>query len=223
MSVIESGAAVNVTYAEHETRAVAIHEAGHAAAAHATGPRSSRAGSRSACARAARSAIISRFAKRGALHAVAEREFGDLIHILGAMAAEHVFYGQNAERCRRRPEHGDGTRGDDGRQAGMGPQPIDLNGSPRRRARGGGEAARRHREARRADRAAADEPHARRRRLPRRPDRVDLQDPFKRQAPRRSSARRIVIAVQLHPLQQGQGGGRRRRPRREGARSTATS
>ena len=33
MSVIESGAAVNVKYVEHETRAVAIHEAGHAAAA----------------------------------------------------------------------------------------------------------------------------------------------------------------------------------------------
>src|SRR5204862_4314977 len=38
MSVIESGAAVNVKYVEHETRAIAIHEAGHAATAHTYRP-----------------------------------------------------------------------------------------------------------------------------------------------------------------------------------------
>ena len=34
MTVIESGTAVNVNYNETDARAVAIHEAGHAAAAH---------------------------------------------------------------------------------------------------------------------------------------------------------------------------------------------
>src|SRR2546429_6919289 len=34
MTAIESGTAIGVRYVEHETRAIAIHEAGHAAAAH---------------------------------------------------------------------------------------------------------------------------------------------------------------------------------------------
>ena len=34
MTTIESGTAINVKYVADETRAVAIHEAGHAAAAH---------------------------------------------------------------------------------------------------------------------------------------------------------------------------------------------
>src|SRR5438067_4197613 len=38
MTAIESGTAIGVRYVEHETRAVAIHEAGHAAAAHVYRP-----------------------------------------------------------------------------------------------------------------------------------------------------------------------------------------
>ncbi len=66
MTVIESGTAVGVRYVEHETRAVAIHEAGHAATARtSTGPSSSRAASRSRCA-AARSATTRRSRRRSA-------------------------------------------------------------------------------------------------------------------------------------------------------------
>ena len=95
MSVTESGAAINVKYVAHETRAVAIHEAGHAAAAHVYRPE-------------VESSRLSIRMRPGSLghHQSFEREerftkwhheyFGDLVHGLGAMAAEHVFYGENA-------------------------------------------------------------------------------------------------------------------------------
>jgi ATP-dependent Zn protease len=96
MSVIESGAAVNVKYVEHETRAIAIHEAGHAATAHIYRPE------------VESSRLSIRMRPGGALghHQSFDREerftnwhrelFGDLIHGLGAMAAEYAFYGENS-------------------------------------------------------------------------------------------------------------------------------
>jgi cell division protease FtsH len=95
MSVIESGAAVDVKYVEHETRAVAIHEAGHAAAAHAYRPE------------VESSRLSIRMRSGGSLghHQSFQKEerftqwnrelFGDLVHGLAAMAAEVVFYGEN--------------------------------------------------------------------------------------------------------------------------------
>jgi ATP-dependent Zn protease len=96
MSVIESGAAVEVKYVEHETRAIAVHEAGHAAAAHVYRPEleSSR--------------LSVRMRSGGSLghHQSFQKEerftqwhrelYGDLVHVLGAMAAEYVFYGENS-------------------------------------------------------------------------------------------------------------------------------
>jgi hypothetical protein len=96
MSVIESGAAVNVKYVEHETRAIAIHEAGHASTAHVYRPE------------VESSRLSIRMRPGGSLghHQSFDREerftnwhrelFGDLIHGLGAMAAEYVFYGENS-------------------------------------------------------------------------------------------------------------------------------
>jgi cell division protease FtsH len=97
MSVIEAGAAVDVQYTEHETRAVAIHEAGHAAAAHVYRPE------------VESSRLSIRMRSTGSLghHQSFEREerfgmkwqrefFGELVHVLGAMAAELVFYDQNS-------------------------------------------------------------------------------------------------------------------------------
>jgi ATP-dependent Zn protease len=96
MSVIESGAAVEVKYVEHETRSVAIHEAGHACAAHIYTPY--RESSR----------LTIKMRASGSLghHQTIEKEerflkwnhelFGELIWGLGAMAAEYVFYGENS-------------------------------------------------------------------------------------------------------------------------------
>jgi ATP-dependent Zn protease len=126
MTAVESGTAIGVHYAAHESRSVAIHEAGHASTAHAYRPE-------------IESSRLSIKMRGGSLghHQVFDREerfsrwqsedAGDLIHTVGAMAAEHVFYGQNSR----------GVGGDLGyataRAAtmvgvwGMAPGPIDLS------------------------------------------------------------------------------------------------
>jgi len=96
MTTVETGTAQNIDYIQEETRAVAIHEAGHAAASHiylGDDVLSTRLSIR----------------KRGGMlghHQSMEKEerfshfrsyyTGRLIAVLGAMAAEHVFYGENS-------------------------------------------------------------------------------------------------------------------------------
>jgi ATP-dependent Zn protease len=126
MTVIEAGTAIGVQYTQQETRAVAIHEAGHAAAAHAYRPE-------------IESSRLSIRMRGGSLghHQFFDREerfsrwqsedAGDLIHTVGAMAAEHVFYGENSR----------GVGGDLGQATqraasmvgvwGMAPEPVDLS------------------------------------------------------------------------------------------------
>ena len=128
MTVIEAGTAIGVQYTEKETRAVAIHEAGHAAAAHAYRPE-------------IESSRLSIRMRGGSLghHQFFDREerfsrwqsedAGDLIHTVGAMAAEHVFYGENSR----------GVGGDLGQATaraasmvgvwGMAPPPVELSGA----------------------------------------------------------------------------------------------
>jgi cell division protease FtsH len=127
MSVIESGAAINVKYVEHETRAVAIHEAGHASTAHVYRPE-------------VESSRLSIRMRPGSLghHQSFEREerftkwqheyFGDLIHGLGAMAAEHVFYGENGSGVGGDLEFGTQTVAMMVGMAGMSAPRLDLNG-----------------------------------------------------------------------------------------------
>ncbi len=95
MTTIESGTAINVTYVEHETRAVAIHEAGHAAAAHVYRPdlESSRLSIRM---RGGSLGHHQAFEKEERFSQWHHEEFGALVHTLGAMAAEQVFYDQNS-------------------------------------------------------------------------------------------------------------------------------
>jgi cell division protease FtsH len=95
MTTVESGMAVNIEYVADETRSVAIHEAGHATAAHVYVPK-------------AESTRLSIRMRGGSLghHQALERDerfsgfrsddMGILIWILGAMAAEYVFYGENS-------------------------------------------------------------------------------------------------------------------------------
>jgi ATP-dependent Zn protease len=97
MTTVETGTATNIEYIEEETRAVAIHEAGHAAAGHVFlgderhSTRLSirmRGGSLGHYQSADKDERFSQF--RG-------RVMGTLIMTLGAMAAEHVFYGENSQ------------------------------------------------------------------------------------------------------------------------------
>jgi cell division protease FtsH len=127
MTTVESGTAVNIEYPEEETRAVAIHEAGHAAASHVYMKDSE-------------STRISIRMRGGSLghHQAAEQverfsrwrseQLAMLIWGLGAMAAERVFYGQTSS----------GVGGDVGAvtalaalmvgASAMGPEPLDLDG-----------------------------------------------------------------------------------------------
>ena len=95
MTTLEAGTAVGVEYVAHETQAVAVHEAGHAAAGHAY-------------LQGAESTRLSIRMRGGSLghHQALEKEerfgrfqtemFARLVWGLGAMAAERVFYGENS-------------------------------------------------------------------------------------------------------------------------------
>ncbi|MDE3025543.1 MAG: AAA family ATPase, partial [Acidobacteriota bacterium] len=125
MSVTESGAAINIKYVEHETRAVAVHEAGHAAAAHVYRPE-------------VESSRLSIRMRPGSLghHQSFEREerftkwhreyFGDLVHGLAAMAAEHVFYGETASGVSGDLDYATQTAAAMAGISGMGPMPVDV-------------------------------------------------------------------------------------------------
>jgi SpoVK/Ycf46/Vps4 family AAA+-type ATPase len=129
MTTVESGTAVNIEYAPDETRAVAIHEAGHAAASHVymKDVESTRLSIRM---RGAALGHHQAFEKEERFSKWRSEQMAALIWGLGAMAAERVFYGENST----------GVGGDVqavtalaawmvGTSA-MGPQPVDLNGFP---------------------------------------------------------------------------------------------
>lgn len=127
MTTVEAGVAVGQPYPKHEERATAIHEAGHAVCGHLYMEN-----------RLSTRLSIRKRGSSGGHHQAMEIEdrfghwrseqVGDLIWGLGALAAEHVFYGQNTT----------GVGGDVGSvtaQAAhmvgfhaMAPAPIDLSG-----------------------------------------------------------------------------------------------
>lgn len=91
---LESGVAIGLDYTPKEARATAIHEAGHAAAAHIYRPdmESSRL---SIKARGRSLGHHQSFAKEERFSKFRSEEFGSLVHGLAAMAAEYVFYDEN--------------------------------------------------------------------------------------------------------------------------------
>ena len=94
MTTVESGVAIGQAYPKHEERATAIHEAGHAVCGHLFMEN-----------RLSTRLSIRKRGSSGGHHQAMEiedrfghwrsEEVGDLIWGLGALAAEHVFYGQN--------------------------------------------------------------------------------------------------------------------------------
>jgi cell division protease FtsH len=126
MTTIESGTAVGVTYVDEESRAVAIHEAGHAVASHVymQDVMSTRLSIRMRGNSLGHHQAIE---KEERFSSWRHEEVGKLVWTLGAMAAEHVFYGEN----------GIGVGGDIRSatwsvarmvgQSGMGPEPISLD------------------------------------------------------------------------------------------------
>ncbi len=95
MTTIESGMAINIDYIPEETRAVAIHEAGHAVAGHAymKGAESTRLSIRR---RGEALGHHQALEKEERFSSWRSEEIARLIWTLGAMAAERVFYGENS-------------------------------------------------------------------------------------------------------------------------------
>ena len=134
MTTVESGTAVGVEYVPEETRAVAIHEAGHAAAAHVflKGAESTRISIRM---RAGSLGHHMALEKEERFSSWKHEEMGKLAWTLGSLAAEQVFYGENATGV------GGDLQSATGRAAwmvgisGMGPDRIELNGNEEARGR----------------------------------------------------------------------------------------
>jgi hypothetical protein len=95
MTTVESGTAVGTEYVPDETRAVAIHEAGHAAAAHVymKGAESTRLSIKR---RGAALGHHQAREKEERFSSWRSEEIAQLVWALGAMAAERVFYGENS-------------------------------------------------------------------------------------------------------------------------------
>ncbi len=95
MTTVESGTAIGTEYVPEETRAVAIHEAGHAAAAHVymKGAESTRLSIRR---RGAALGHHQAREKEERFSSWRSEEIAQLVWALGAMAAERVFYGENS-------------------------------------------------------------------------------------------------------------------------------
>jgi ATP-dependent Zn protease len=130
MTTVESGTAVGVEYVPEETRAVAIHEAGHAAAAHVLlkGAESTRISIRM---RAGSLGHHQALEKEERFSSWKSEEMAKLAWTLGALAAEQVFYGENATGV------GGDLQAATGRSAwmvgvsGMGPDPIPIDSRAR--------------------------------------------------------------------------------------------
>ena len=127
MTVIESGTAVDVEYHEDDARATAIHEAGHAASAHVYRPdlESSRLSIKM---RGGSLGHHQSFEKEERFGKFQSKMFGELIHAVGAMAAELAFYGENSNGVGGDLQSATWTASMMVGAAGMSPLPLDLHG-----------------------------------------------------------------------------------------------
>jgi ATP-dependent Zn protease len=97
MTTVESGTAQNIDYVQEETRAVAIHEAGHAAAGHVFLEKDVLSTRLSIRKRGSSLGHYQSMEKDERFSHFRSRVMGELIMTLGAMAAEQVFYGENSQ------------------------------------------------------------------------------------------------------------------------------
>ncbi|HLY50100.1 MAG TPA: AAA family ATPase [Solirubrobacteraceae bacterium] len=97
MTTVESGTAQNIEYIAEETRAVAIHEAGHAAAGHIYLEEDVLSTRLSIRKRGNSLGHYQSMEKDERFSHFRSRVLGGLIMTLGAMAAEQVFYGENSQ------------------------------------------------------------------------------------------------------------------------------
>ena len=130
MTTVETGTAQNIDYIQEETRAVAIHEAGHAVAGHIYLEKELLS---------TRLSIRKRGGSLGHYQSMEKDErfshfrgyvMGRLIMTLGAMAAEHVFYGENSQGVSGDVFSATATAASMVGAWAMGPDPVTIDQSP---------------------------------------------------------------------------------------------
>jgi ATP-dependent Zn protease len=129
MTTVESGTAQNIEYVAEETRAVAIHEAGHAATGHIFLERDVLSTRLSIRKRGGSLGHYQAMEKEERFSHFRSRLMGSLIMTLGAMAAEHVFYGENTEGVAGDVQSATNTAALMVGWCAMGPEPVHLRGS----------------------------------------------------------------------------------------------
>jgi ATP-dependent Zn protease len=128
MTTVEAGTAQNIDYIPEETRAVAIHEAGHAAAGHVYLEKEILSTRLSIRKRGSSLGHYQGMEKDERFSHFRGRVFGSLVMTLGAMAAEHVFYGENSQGVSGDLLSATSTAAAMVGMWGMGPEPVALGG-----------------------------------------------------------------------------------------------
>jgi cell division protease FtsH len=129
MTTVEAGTAQNIEYVPEETRAVAIHEAGHAAAGHVFLGDEILSTRLSIRKRGGSLGHYQGMEKDERFSHFRSRVMGSLIMTLGAMAAEHVFYGENSQGVSGDVQSATTTAAAMVGLWAMGPDPVHLAGS----------------------------------------------------------------------------------------------
>ncbi len=129
MTTVETGTAQNIEYIQEETRAVAIHEAGHAAAGHVFLEKDVLSTRLSIRKRGGSLGHYQSMEKDERFSHFRSRVMGGLIMTLGAMAAEHVFFGENSQGVSGDVESATATAAAMVGMWAMGPDPVHIGGS----------------------------------------------------------------------------------------------
>jgi ATP-dependent Zn protease len=129
MTTVETGTAQNIEYIQEETRAVAIHEAGHAAAGHIFLEKDVLSTRLSIRKRGGSLGHYQSMEKDERFSHFRGRVMGQLVMTLGAMAAEHVFYGENSQGVGGDVQSATATAAAMVGMWAMGPDPVHIAGS----------------------------------------------------------------------------------------------
>ena len=129
MTTVETGTAQNIEYIQEETRAVAIHEAGHAAAGHVYLEKDVLSTRLSIRKRGGSLGHYQSMEKDERFSHFRSRVMGELVMTLGAMAAEHVFYGENSQGVSGDVASATATAAAMVGIWAMGPDPVHIFGS----------------------------------------------------------------------------------------------
>jgi ATP-dependent Zn protease len=129
MTTVETGTAQNIEYIQEETRAVAIHEAGHAAAGHIYLEKDVLSTRLSIRKRGGSLGHYQSMEKDERFSHFRGRVMGGLVMTLGAMAAEHAIFGENSQGVGGDVASATATAAAMVGMWAMGPDPVHMHGS----------------------------------------------------------------------------------------------